>query len=54
MQDGKSAAQDEFKEAHVSNEHERRGEGYLIFQTLKYPLSIIHILSYLDEKKHMK
>lgn len=53
MQDGKSVAQYEFKEACVSNEHERRGEGYLIIQMLKYPFSIIHILSCLDEKEHM-
>lgn len=52
--DGQSAAQYEFKEAGVSNEHERRGEGSLIFSALKDPLSGIHMLSDLDEKKHMK
>lgn len=55
MPDGQSAAQYEFKEAGVSNEHERREEGSLIFfSALKDPLSGIHMLSDLDEKKHMK
>ena len=54
MEDGQGVAQYGFKEAHVSNEHHRRGKGSLIFPSLKDPLSRIHMFSDLDEKKHMK
>ena len=54
MLDGQSTAQDEFKEAGVSNDHERRGEGSLFLPAFKGPLSSIHMLSDLDEKKHVK
>ena len=54
MPDGQSTAQYEFKEAGVSNDHERRGEGSLFLSAFKGPLSSIHMLSDLDEKKHVK
>lgn len=54
MPDAQSTAQVEFKEADDSNEHEKRGEGSLFLSAFKDPISSIHILSDLDEKKHMK
>lgn len=54
MQDGQSATRYEFREARIYNKHERRGERSLIFLAVKDPLSRIHMLSDLDEKKHMK
>lgn len=44
----------EFKEADDSNEHEKRGKGSLFLSEIKDHTSNIHMVSDLDEKKHMK